>query len=108
MTEETPIDTSAMITDGSQMCLTDNLGSKKFGDVFRCTWPHRYNLLAAVQKARHWNGESTNEADQGTACEALLGHRIDDRVERVRDLQVVGQVRFVHWQVAEDDRLPRR
>ena len=69
---------------------------------------HRYNLLAAVQKARHWYGESTNEADQGIACEALLGHRIDDRVERVRDLQVVGQVRFVHGQVAEDDRLPRR
>ena len=69
---------------------------------------HRYNLLAVVQKARHWYGESTNEADQGIACEALLGHRIDDRVERVRDLQVVGQVRFVHWQVAEDDRLPRR
>ena len=68
---------------------------------------HRYNLLAAVQKARQWYDESTTEAAKGKACQALLGHRIDDRVERVRDLQVVGQVRLVHWQVAEDDQLPR-
>ena len=39
MTDETPIDTSAMITDRSQLCLSDNPGSKNFGDVFRCTRP---------------------------------------------------------------------
>lgn len=65
---------------------------------------HRYNMPATAQKARQWYDELTTKADRGIACEALLGHRVDDRVERVRDLQVVGQVRSV--QVVEDDQLP--
>ena len=65
---------------------------------------HRYNMPATAQKARQLYDKLTTKADRGIACEALLGHRVDDRVERVRDLQVVGQVRSV--QVVEDDQLP--
>ena len=65
---------------------------------------HRYNMPATAQKARQLYDELTTEDDRSIACEALLGHRVDDRVERVRDLQVAGQVRSV--QVAEDDQLP--
>ncbi len=65
---------------------------------------HRYNMPATAQKARQLYDELTTEDDRTIACEVLLGHRVDDRVERVRDLQVVGQVRSV--QVAEDDQLP--
>ncbi len=57
-------------------------------------------MPAAAQKARQWYDELTTKADRGIACKALLGHRVDDRVERVRDSQVVGQVRSV--QVAEE------
>ena len=65
---------------------------------------HRYNMPATAQKARQLYDELMTKDDGSIACEALLGHRVDDRVERVRDLQVVGQVRSV--QVAEDDQLP--
>ena len=61
---------------------------------------HRYNLLATAQKTRQWRDELPTEADRGVACEALLGHRVDDRVERVHDLQFVGQVRSVQVSVA--------
>jgi hypothetical protein len=77
---------------------------EKFWRYFFDVRGHRYNLLATAQKTRQWRDELTTEADRGVACEALLGHRVDDRVERVHDLQFVGQVRSV--QVAEDDRLP--
>ncbi len=62
-----------------------------------------YNVPATAQKARQLYDELMTKEDRSIACEALLGHRVDDRVERVRDLQVVGQVRSV--QVAEDDQL---
>ena len=65
---------------------------------------HRYNMPAIAQKARQLYDELMTKEDRSIACEALLGHIVDDRVERVRDLQVVGQVRSV--QVAEDDQLP--
>ena len=65
---------------------------------------HRYNMPATAQKARQLYDELMTKDDGSIACEALLGHRVDDRVERVRDLQVAGQVRSV--QVAEDDQLP--
>ena len=52
MTDETPIDTSAMITDRSQFCLSDNPGSKNFGDVFTI-WDRFFGS--------YYNGDSTKD-----------------------------------------------